>query len=291
MMSLFVLNKIIPKARFTTLTGQPNCFFSTLNILKDSLTLMNVEENGICRITMNSIKKRNALSLSMLQELIERFKTAAENDRVRAVILAHNGPCFSAGHDLKELTSDNTKSYHAQVFQRCTELMNLIQDIPTPVIAEVNGIATAAGCQLVATCDIAVATHTSSFAVPGVLIGLFCSTPGVALARSIHRKQALKMLFTGDPITAQEALSYGLINEIVSEEKLQQTSKLLASRITRHSRHVIGIGKATFYRQIKENRDNAYCLAEKVMVENLEHVDAQEGILSFFQKRPPKWIN
>jgi len=244
-------------------------------------------KDGVQRITLNSIKKRNALSLAMLNELKHHFTNIDVNTRV--VVIAHSGPVFSAGHDLKELQSDRGSKYHCEIFQRCTEVMNLVQDVHVPVIAEVNGVATAAGCQLVATCDLAIATTKSTFAVPGVHIGLFCSTPGVALARAVNRKQALKMLFTGDSIDAQEALEQGLLNEVVSEDDLQDTTQRYADKIIRHSGDVISLGKKTFYQQIKEDRNQAYCLAENVMVENLTMHDSQEGIDAFFAKRKPTW--
>lgn len=248
-------------------------------------------QNGIRRITLNSLKKRNALSLTMLEELKQRLLDCHEDKNVRVAIIDHNGPVFSSGHDLKELQSTTGSEYHTKIFQTCTEVMNLVQDIDVPVIAEVNGVATAAGCQLVATCDLAVASVKSIFAVPGVLLGLFCSTPGVALSRAVNRKQALKMLLTGESISASEALSSGLINEMVTEGKVAETSQKLAETIIHHSRSVIAVGKKTFYQQVKETRDEAYCLAENVMVENLKHVDSQEGIDAFFTKRKPSWTD
>lgn len=260
------------------------------NILQEySRTQVSDDSNGIRRITLHDPKKRNALSLALLDELKSRLVDASTDNKVKVLILGHTGSVFSAGHDLKELLDETGSKFHAQIFQRCTEVMNLVQDIRVPVIAEVNGVATAAGCQLVATCDLAVCSNTSKFAVPGVLIGLFCSTPAVALARAVNRKQAMKMLLTGDPIGAEEALSCGLVNEAVDTEDVRKTTEALAMRIVRHSPRVIGLGKETFYKQIKEHRDNAYCLTENVMVDNLTYADAQEGIRAFFEKRPPVW--
>lgn len=262
-----------------------------LESLKDESDerLLVTVENGVKRVTLNDLKKRNALSLDLLNALKRELIKTNNDESVQVLILGHNGRVFSAGHDLKELRGETGSQYHTKVFQRCSEVMNLVQDIHVPVIAEVKGVATAAGCQLVATCDLAVASDTSVFAAPGVHIGLFCSTPGVAIARSVSRKQAMKMLLTGDPISAQEAQSSGLINEVVPEDQVAKTSEELAAKIVRHSRPVIALGKETFYKQIKENRNDAYCLAENVMVENLRHDDAQEGISAFFEKRKPKW--
>jgi len=248
-------------------------------------------KNGVRRITLNDLRKRNALSLALLDELKSELLHSSQDPETRVVIIGHNGPVFSAGHDLKELKADQGSASHNVIFQRCSEVMNLVQDISVPVIAEVNGVATAAGCQLVATCDLAVASEKSVFATPGVFIGLFCSTPGVAVARAVNRKQALKMLFTGDSITAEEALRCGLINQAVPEDDLRTASEELAGRIVRHSRSVIALGKDNFYKQIKEDRDEAYCMMSNVMVENLKMGDTQEGIDAFFAKRKPKWTS
>jgi len=259
------------------------------NVKDEQRLLVSLDGNGVRRITLNDTRKRNALSLSLLDLLKTELILSSEDEHTRVVILGHNGPVFSAGHDLKELKADHGSEAHGKIFERCSEVMNLVQDINVPVIAEVNGVATAAGCQLVATCDLAVASEKSVFATPGVFIGLFCSTPGVAVARAVNRKQALKMLYTGDNITAQEALSCGLINEVVAEDEVANASSQLALKIARHSRPVIALGKQNFYKQIKQDRNEAYCLTSNVMVENLAYDDAQEGIDAFFAKRKPKW--
>ena len=253
--------------------------------------IVSVDDHGVRRIILNDTRKRNALSLALLNQLKAELLASSEDEKTRVIILGHNGPVFSAGHDLKELQAEHGSGSHSEIFERCAEVMNLVQDINTPVIAEVNGVATAAGCQLVATCDLAVASEKSVFATPGVFIGLFCSTPGVAVARAVNRKQALKMLLTGDNITAAEALSCGLINEVVSETEVENASAELAGKIARHSRTVIGLGKQNFYKQIKEDRNEAYCLTSSVMVENLTYPDTQEGIDAFFAKRKPKWTS
>ncbi|XP_074606150.1 enoyl-CoA hydratase domain-containing protein 3, mitochondrial-like isoform X1 [Acropora palmata] len=248
------------------------------------------QENGIRKIVLNNPGRRNALSLAMLDTLKLNLLHNVDSN-LRVIILSANGGVFSSGHDLKELTKDQGKDYHEKVFHRCTEVMTLVQDIPVPVIAQVNGLATAAGCQLVASCDIAVASTKSQFATPGVNIGLFCSTPGVALARAVPRKIALEMLFTGNPITAEEALKHGLLSKAVPEEKLEEEVNLIAEKIVSLSQPVVAMGKSCFYSHVTKTRDQAYVVAESAMVENLELYDGQEGINAFIEKRKPTWKN
>uniref|UniRef100_A0A8C7Z4W6 Enoyl-CoA hydratase domain-containing protein 3, mitochondrial n=1 Tax=Oryzias sinensis TaxID=183150 RepID=A0A8C7Z4W6_9TELE len=243
----------------------------------------------ILRIILNNPKKRNALSLSMLESLRENILTDVDGEDLRVIVISAEGPVFSSGHDLKELTSRQGREYHTKVFHTCSEVMTLIQDVPVPVIAMVNGVATAAGCQLVASCDIAMATEKSSFATPGVNIGLFCSTPAVAIGRAVPRKVAMEMLFTGSPISAQEALLHGLISKVVPEERLEEETLAIAQRVCRASRPVVALGKATFQRQMAQGRDAAYATASKVMVDNLALRDGQEGIRAFLEKRKPVW--
>ncbi|KAK1789613.1 hypothetical protein P4O66_015517, partial [Electrophorus voltai] len=254
------------------------------------------------RIILNNPKKRNALSLAMMTSLREDILTDIDDEDLRVIIISGiislfpsayvaRGPVFSSGHDLKELTSAQGRDYHTSVFSVCSEVMTLIQDIPVPVIAMVNGIATAAGCQLVASCDIAVATDKSTFATPGVNVGLFCSTPGVALGRAVPRKVAMEMLFTGRPITAQEALLHGLVSKVVSEERLEEEALGIARRVCESSRPVLALGKAAFQRQMAQGRDAAYATAVAVMVDNLALRDGQEGIRAFLEKRRPMWTN
>ncbi|XP_059581755.1 enoyl-CoA hydratase domain-containing protein 3, mitochondrial isoform X2 [Alligator mississippiensis] len=199
------------------------------------------------------------------------------------------GPVFSSGHDLKELSSEQDTKHHAEVFETCAEVMTLLQKLPVPVIAQVNGLATAAGCQLVASCDIAVASEKSRFATPGVNIGLFCSTPAVAVGRSLPRKVALEMLFTGEPISAQEALLHGLLSRVVPEDKLEEETMKIARKICETSRSVVALGKATFYKQMAQDLEAAYRMTSQVMVDNLALKDGQEGIEAFIQKRKPVW--
>ncbi|CAG5927311.1 unnamed protein product [Menidia menidia] len=247
------------------------------------------QNNGIRRLILNNPKKRNALSLSMLESLRENILTDVDSDDLRVIVISAKGPVFSSGHDLKELTSVQGRDHHTKVFHTCSEVMTLIQDIPVPVIAMVNGVATAAGCQLVASCDIAVATEKSTFATPGVNVGLFCSTPAVAIGRAVPRKVAMEMLLTGNPISAHNALLHGLISKVVAEERLEEETLAIARRVCQASRPVVALGKATFQRQMAQGRDKAYATASAVMVDNLALRDGQEGIRAFIEKRKPVW--
>ncbi|XP_062238602.1 enoyl-CoA hydratase domain-containing protein 3, mitochondrial isoform X1 [Platichthys flesus] len=247
------------------------------------------QSDGIRRIILNNPKKRNALSLSMLESLRENLITDVDSDDLRVIIISAKGPVFSSGHDLKELTSTQGREHHTKVFHTCAEVMSLIQDIPVPVVAMVNGVATAAGCQLVASCDIAVVTEQSTFATPGVNVGLFCSTPAVAIGRAVPRKVAMEMLLTGTPISAHDALLHGLVSKVVPEERLEEETLAIARRVCQASRPVVALGKATFQRQMAQGRDAAYATASKVMVDNLALSDGQEGIRAFIEKRKPVW--
>ena len=239
-------------------------------------------------VTMNRPERRNALSVALMEELIICFRTLGQNQEIRAIILAANGPAFSAGHDLSELIDRQIGDYR-HVFDVCTDLMTLIQSIPQPVIAEVQGIATAAGCQLVATCDLAVASDQSQFATPGVRIGLFCTTPMVALTRAVGRKRALEMLLTGTAIDAQTAMQYGLVNKVVPAERLREETYSLASKISGASSLTVAVGKQAFYTQIDLDQPKAYAYAKEVMSLNAMADDAQEGMGAFLQKRVPCW--
>lgn len=242
----------------------------------------------IAIITMNRPERRNALSLSLMQDLIDCFHELSKKEGIRAIILAANGPAFSAGHDLSELMDRQIGDYR-HVFDVCTELMTVIQRIPQPVIAEVQGIATAAGCQLVATCDLAVASERSQFATPGVRIGLFCTTPMVALTRAIGQKRAMEMLLTGSPIDPNIAMEWGLVNRVASPERLREESHALAQRIAQASPLTVSVGKQAFYTQIDLDQPKAYAYAKEVMSLNAIADDAQEGIGAFLEKRTPCW--
>jgi enoyl-CoA hydratase/carnithine racemase len=242
----------------------------------------------IATLILNRPEKRNALSLNTLEEMSRALKDLAGRQKVRVVILRGSGPIFSAGHDLKEL-ADGALNEHRRVFATCMNMMLLLRKMPQPVIAAVHGIATAAGCQLVATCDLAVATEDARFATPGVKIGFFCTTPMVPLTRVVGRKKALEMLFTGEFISAHEALSFGLVNRVVPTEKLDETVKNLADHICQFSRTVLGTGKEAFYRQIEMSERLAYAYASEVISVNGLLPEAQEGMAAFLEKREPVW--
>jgi enoyl-CoA hydratase/carnithine racemase len=246
-------------------------------------------DTPVATITMNRPEKRNALSSEMMRELDDALRTLSAESDVRAIVLAANGPAFSAGHDLRELVDGDINRYRA-VFDLCTELMNTIQAIPQPVIARVHRIATAAGCQLVATCDLAVAAEEATFGTPGVKIGLFCTTPMVALSRAIGRKRALQMLMTGKTISAETAADWGLVNAVVSAADLESATRDLALSIANASSLIVALGKQAFYTQIDLDQPKAYAYAKEVMSMNAMAADAQEGMCAFLEKRQPVWV-
>jgi enoyl-CoA hydratase/carnithine racemase len=239
-------------------------------------------------VTLNRPAQRNALSTPLMRELTEELRRQSRRSEVRAFVLRATGPAFSAGHDLGELV-DRTLEEEQQVFDTCTEMMETIQRVPQPVIAAVQGIATAAGCQLVATCDLAIASEQARFATPGVRIGLFCSTPMVAVSRSIGRKRALELLLTGRPIDARTAAEWGLVNRVVPAADLDRVVLELAHEIASASPLTLRIGKQAFYQQIDVAQDEAYRLMSRVMAENAMTCDAQEGMSAFLEKRQPNW--
>ncbi len=242
----------------------------------------------IAVLTLANPGRRNALSLELMSEVTVAIRKIGTDSAVRAVILRAEGPVYSSGHDLREMTGGDLKHYR-RVFDACTEMMSAIQSIPQPVIAEVDGIATAAGCQLVATCDLALASPESRFATPGVKIGLFCSTPMVALTRSIGRKRALEMLMTGQMIDAERAADWGLVNRVVPSDRLREETWKLASEIASASSLTVGLGKRAFYSQIDLDQPKAYDYAKEVMSMNALAADAQEGMCAFLEKRQPVW--
>jgi enoyl-CoA hydratase/carnithine racemase len=254
-----------------------------------SMILRDEAESGIVRLTLNRPEQRNALSLEMIRQLLTQIESMAYDERVRVVILAGAGPAFCAGHDLKELRANPSVDFHAKVFGLVARLMLTITDFQRPVIAEVHGIATAAGCQLVATADLAVAAEDARFATPGVNIGLFCSTPMVALTRAIAPKHAMEMLLTGEMVSAGEAQRMGLINRVVPASALTETTMALARKIAAKSVQTVKVGKGAFYRQIDMDLKHAYDYAAHVMTENMQALDAAEGIDAFLQKRKPVW--
>ena len=247
------------------------------------------ERDGkIARITMNRPEKRNALSLAHMQELIGRLRSIGEEKEASVIILGGNGPAFCAGHDLSEMVGRDP-GFYRHIFDVCCELMETIQAIPQPVLAKVHGVATAAGCQLAATCDLVVAAEEARFATPGVRIGLFCSTPMVALSRAVGQKKSMEMLLTGEFISAEEALTEGLVNRLVAADALEEQTTALAQKIAEASPIVVGIGKQAFYRQLDMPTEQAYAYTKEVMSFNASFADAQEGICAFLEKRKPEW--
>ena len=245
-------------------------------------------------LTLNRPEARNSLSEALLRALETELTAIASDTSVRAVVITANGSVFSAGHDLKELTArrsddDRGRSYFAQIMRLCSDVMLKIVALPQPVIAAVQGTATAAGCHLVASCDLAVASAAARFATPGINIGLFCSTPMVALSRNVPRKHAMEMLLTGDAISAEDAARIGLVNQVVAAGTERDAALALAHRIAAKSRHVVKIGKEAFYRQIDMDLVQAYDYAAEVMVENMMARDASEGISAFIEKRTARW--
>jgi len=259
-----------------------------MSTLATDATLLVREDGPAVRVTLNRPEKRNALSLELMEQLIATLRRVSAEPATRAIVLEANGPAFSAGHDLGEMVGRDAPFFQ-RLFDVCTELMEAIHKLPQPVIAKVHGTATAAGCQLVAACDLAVAADTARFATPGVKIGLFCSTPMVPLSRAVGRKRALDMLLTGHPIDAATALDWGLVNRVVPEEALEAEIDRLVDAIARSSPLTVGIGKEAFYAQIELDEHRAYDLTKAVMAMNARADDAQEGICAFLEKREPEW--
>lgn len=245
-------------------------------------------KDAIGVITLNRPNRRNALSLGLMRELIGCLEEIRQNRAIQAVILAAAGKAYCSGHDLSEMVGRTVGEYR-EIFDVCAELMMKVQSIPQPVIAEVQGIATAAGCQLVATCDLAIASDQAAFATPGVRIGLFCTTPMVALSRAVGRKRALHMLLTGESIDAATAAQWGLINTVVSASELRDATRKLAARVAEASPLVVSIGKQAYYTQIDLDQPKAYAYAKEIMTMNALAGDAQEGISAFLDKRVPCW--
>src|ERR1017187_5949087 len=264
----------VPMHQVACSTGYENICFET--------------EQNVAVVTLNRPNRRNALSLELMLELLDCLDGIGKNTELRAVILAAAGKVFSSGHDLSAMVGKDINEYR-RTFDVCCELMTKIQSIPQPVIAEVQGIATAAGCQLVATCDLAIAVEEASFGTPGVRIGLFCTTPMVALSRAIGRKRALEMLLTGELIDAHRAADWGLVNRVVAADRLRAETRQLAGRIAQASDMVVALGKRAFYEQIDLDQPKAYAYAKEVMSTNALAHDAQEGLSAFLEKRTPCW--
>ena len=251
-------------------------------------------DKGVMRLVMNNLDQKNALSESMISILKDELEDASTDQSIRVIVLAANGNVFCSGHDLKEITfarenQDNGHAFFQRLFDHCSILMQLIVNSPQPVIAEVDGIATAAGCQLVASCDLAIASTESKFATPGVNIGLFCSTPMVALSRNVQKKNAMEMLLTGDFINAEKAKEIGLINNLVEKDDLSEEVNILAEKIASKSSMTVSIGKRAFYAQAEMDLSEAYKHTSKIMSDNLLKDDAKEGIDAFIEKRKPDW--
>ncbi|KAA1171033.1 enoyl-CoA hydratase [Marinobacter salinexigens] len=247
-------------------------------------------ENGITTLMLNQPERRNSLSMAMLEALSTELEFLAEDTSTRVVVLAARGNVFCAGHDLKEVRGElGNDEFQLALFNQCSKVMQQIVNLPRPVIARVAGVATAAGCQLVASCDLAVAADTARFATPGVNIGLFCSTPMVALSRNVSRKHAMEMLLTGEMIGALKAEKIGLVNRVVDEQVLDETVYSLARTIAGKSCHTLKIGKEAFYKQLEMPLSDAYEYTSKVMADNLKADDAGEGICAFLEKRHPDW--
>ena len=258
---------------------------------QQSNIIVQSSNNGISRIKLNEPSTYNALSLNTLKSLIECFKNFNDDEKTKVIIIEGSGKGFSAGHNLKEIKSLKGKSDYKKLFNLCSELMMTIVNNSKPVIAKVHGAAFAAGCQLVATCDLALSTNDAIFATPGVNIGLFCSTPMVAVSRNVSRKKTMKMLITGEPITAQHAKEIGLINDHFQNSSLEEEVSKLAETIASKSNKVVKIGKKAFYKQLEMPLSEAYKYTSEVMSENMMSLDAKEGIAAFLEKRIPNWKN
>lgn len=257
--------------------------------LETTPLLLETREAGVLRLTLNRPQARNALSAALMDAMIDALGRAGKDPQARVVVIAGAGPAFCAGHDLREIRADRRRETYERLFAQCSELMLALVRLPKPVIAEVHGVATAAGCQLVASCDLAVAAEDARFATPGVNIGLFCSTPMVALSRAVGRKPAMEMLLTGELIGAARAREIGLVNRVVPSGELRAEVDALAREIAGKSALTLSIGKEAFYRQAELDLASAYRYAAEVMTTNMLAADAGEGIDAFLAKRAPKW--
>ena len=262
---------------------------ATADEVVDESVLLREDSDGITTLTLNRPAQYNALSGEMLSALQIALDDIRQDDSIRIVIIAASGKAYCPGHDLKELRSSEERNFHQALFDQCSKVMLTINQMQQPVIARVHGIATAAGCQLVANCDLAVSTEDARFAVSGINLGLFCSTPAVPLSRNMGRKQALHMLLTGDFISAQTAQQYGLVNEVVPAAELEQATMTLARKIAAKPVQAIKLGKDMFYRQLPMDLSDAYAFASERMTCNLDSDDAREGFDAFIQKRKPAW--
>jgi enoyl-CoA hydratase/carnithine racemase len=252
---------------------------------------LEVASGPVTRLILNRPERRNALSLALMREMLEALDTVAADPAAQVLVVEGRGPAFSAGHDLAEMTGTREASFYEDLFSTCVRLMTRLHEIPQPVIARVHGVATAAGCQLVAACDLAIAADDARFATPGVNIGLFCSTPMVPVGRAVGRKRALEMLFTGEMIDAATAREWGLVNDVVPAAELDDAVDALAERITTASPYVLALGKRAFYSQDQLTETAAYDIACPAMIDNAQAEDAYEGMTAFLEKRAPEWHN
>ena len=267
---------------------------NTSDPIKQDLLTQELTQDGVLRLTMNDTKRRNALSEEMMAALSESINQASTNNVVRVIVIAANGPAFCSGHDLKQMSAERNNAdkghqYFKEVFSMCSTLMQLITNNSKPVIAEVSGVAAAAGCQLVACCDLAIASKSARFVTPGVNIGLFCSTPMVALSRNVSNKAAMAMLLTGEMVDSEKAEHIGLVNQVVEDNNLTESTMTMAKLIASKSSMTLKTGKQAFYKQKEMSLSDAYDYTSSVMVENMLKIDAQEGIDAFIEKRQPKW--
>ncbi len=262
---------------------------STTSLTSNDSPLLSAIDHGIATLTLNRAQRFNPLSEEMLSALSQALLQHAEDPQVRVIVIAATGKAFCAGHDLREMRSQPSKAYYQHLFKQCSDLMGSIVNLPKPVIAKVQGLATAAGCQLVATCDLAVASDTARFAVSGITLGLFCSTPGVALSRNVSRKRAFEMLMTGEFINAQTAKEYGLVNRVVTADELDNAVDALCQSILRHPQTSVETGKRMFYQQLERDLSSAYDYASEVMACNMMDEETLEGVQAFLEKRAPHW--
>jgi enoyl-CoA hydratase/carnithine racemase len=261
-----------------------------MTVTETRMREVRVERDGaVATLVLDRPQARNALSVELMTELERELQTVAADRAIKVVILGAVGPAFSSGHDLKQMRACRDRAVYDELFRQCSRMMLSIVRLPQPVIARVQGVATAAGCQLVASCDLAVAAESARFATPGVNIGLFCSTPMVALSRNVARKHAMELLLTGEMIDAAEARRIGLVNRVVPDAQLDQATRALADTLAAKSGRVLRIGKEAFYRQLELGLEEAYAYTSRVMTENMMAGDAEEGIGAFLEKRKPSW--
>ncbi len=256
---------------------------------EDRILLRRDDGAGVCTLTLNRPARRNALSAEMLSELQAALDEIGPDTSIKVVIIEANGPVFSAGHDLKEVHGLEDEAAGSELFLQCSRMMTTLTQLPQPVIAKVRGVATAAGCQLVASCDLAVVSDDSRFATPGVNIGVFCTTPAVAIGRAVGRKHAMEMLLTGEMFSADDAYRFGLVNKVVPADELDSAVDEFAQKILKHSTRTVSLGKQAFYRQMDMDLNAAYDFSSGVMAENVMDDDAKEGMGAFLEKRDPKW--